>query len=208
MRVLVTGGAGYIGSVCAEELLRQGYEVTIVDDLSTGHKDAVPQGAEFQCVSIGNAPPVRWLLNSKTFDAVFHFAAKALVGESMANPAAYYYTNVSAAATFLNLVKDHPKIHAKEKLEIYGKKCAVKSCPTLTLSIKGLCHDHSSTHGIWAKNRGHDWYWGVDKWLKEYSPRMGPRSCIVPGCKQLTGTSNGLCRTHHSRKLNPDGSLR
>jgi UDP-glucose 4-epimerase len=61
-RVLVTGGAGYVGSVCSEELLRQGHEVTIVDDLSTGHHHAVPEGAEFFEMSIGDAAGIRKVL--------------------------------------------------------------------------------------------------------------------------------------------------
>ena len=86
-KVLVTGGAGYVGSVCSEELLRQGYEVTIVDDLSTGHRHAVPEGAEFFKMSIGDAAGMRRVLAAKTYDAVFHFAARALIPESVTNPA-------------------------------------------------------------------------------------------------------------------------
>src|ERR1035438_4772958 len=95
-RVLVTGGAGYVGSVCAEELLRQGYEVSIVDNLSTGHRHAVPDGAEFHHLDIGDAAGMRQVLAAKTYDAVFHFAAKALIPESVTNPAAFYQVNVVA----------------------------------------------------------------------------------------------------------------
>ena len=105
-RVLVTGGAGYVGSVCSEELLRQGYEVTIVDDLSTGHRRAVPQGAEFFEMDIGDAAGIRKVLAAKSFDAVFHFAAKALIPESVTNPALFYQVNVVAATTLIDAVRD------------------------------------------------------------------------------------------------------
>ena len=97
VRVLVTGGAGYVGSVCAAELLRGGHEVIIVDDLSTGHIESVPSGAEFHKINIGDQAKFGQLVRSRRFDAVFHFAAKALIPESVTNPAAFYGTNLQAA---------------------------------------------------------------------------------------------------------------
>ncbi|HTZ42913.1 MAG TPA: NAD-dependent epimerase/dehydratase family protein, partial [Jatrophihabitans sp.] len=73
MRVLVTGGAGYVGSVVAGELLAAGHRVTVLDDLSTGHADAVPAGADFVRASITEAAPV---LAGGGIEAVLHFAAK------------------------------------------------------------------------------------------------------------------------------------
>src|ERR1043166_401446 len=81
--VLVTGGAGYVGSVCCAELLRAGHAVTIVDDLSTGWRDAVPAGAAFFQVDFGNQSAMQSLVSHIRFDAVFHFAAKALIPESV-----------------------------------------------------------------------------------------------------------------------------
>jgi len=104
-RVLVTGGAGYVGSVCSEELLRLGHEVTIVDDLSTGHRHAVPDGAEFYEIDIGDAANMRKVLAAKSYDAVFHFAAKALIPESVTNPAVFYHVNVVAATTLIDAVR-------------------------------------------------------------------------------------------------------
>ena len=102
--ILVTGGAGYVGSVCSEELLRQGHQVSIVDDLSTGHRDAVPNDAEFYQVDIGNNEAMRQVLASRKFDAVFHFAAKALIPESVANPAAFYRVNMLAATNMMTVL--------------------------------------------------------------------------------------------------------
>jgi UDP-glucose 4-epimerase len=126
-RVLVTGGAGYVGSVCSEELLRQGYEVTIVDDLSTGHRHAVPEGAEFFEMDIGDAAGIRKVLAAKTYDAVFHFAAKALIPESVTNPALFYQVNVVAATTLIDAVRD-----AGIKRFVFSSTAAVYGDPVET----------------------------------------------------------------------------
>ena len=80
MQLLVTGGAGYIGSVCTQVLLERGHEVTVIDDLSTGNRDAVPAGAAFIEGDVAQA--ARPVLADGEFDGVLHFAAKSLVGES------------------------------------------------------------------------------------------------------------------------------
>jgi len=84
--VLVTGGAGYVGSVCCAELLRLGHRVTIIDDLSTGFKQAIPANAEFFQLDIGDRRELQSLAQDQKFDVVFHFAAKALIPESVCNP--------------------------------------------------------------------------------------------------------------------------
>lgn len=66
----------------------------------------------------------------------------------------------------------HPSIHAQERLELYGKKCRVKSCSTLTLATVRLCHKHSSIHGAWAKKHGKPYHWNIDLWLQVYKPRL------------------------------------
>jgi len=104
--ILVTGGAGYVGSVCAEELLRQDYDVCVVDDLSTGHRHAVPSEAEFHRIDIGDAERMAALLATRKFEAVFHFAAKALIPESVTNPALFYHVNLVSATTLIDAVRD------------------------------------------------------------------------------------------------------
>ncbi|PSL04687.1 UDP-galactose 4-epimerase [Haloactinopolyspora alba] len=91
MKLLVTGGAGYIGSVVAARLLTAGHTVVVLDDLSTGHRDAVPDGAGFVHAGIADATD----LLDASFDAVLHFAAKSLVGESVAEPERYWWNNVA-----------------------------------------------------------------------------------------------------------------
>ena len=92
MKLLVTGGAGYVGSVCAKVLLENGHHVVVVDDLSTGNADAVPPGAEF--VGGDMVAAARSLLGDGSFDGVLHFAAKSLVGESVQSPELYWQANV------------------------------------------------------------------------------------------------------------------
>lgn len=104
--ILLTGGAGYVGSVCALELLRQQHEVIIVDDLSAGHRDALPPGVAFYRVDIGDAPALRSVFQRHAIDAVFHFAAKALVPESVTDPAIFYRVNVSAGLVLLDMMRE------------------------------------------------------------------------------------------------------
>jgi UDP-glucose 4-epimerase len=103
--VLVTGGAGYVGSVCCSELLRQGHSVTVVDDLSTGFKDAVPGGANFVQLDIGDRPGLMSLLKRSRFDVVFHFAAKALIPESVSNPGVFFERNVASSIIMLEALR-------------------------------------------------------------------------------------------------------
>src|SRR5512137_2418947 len=103
--VLVTGGAGYVGSVCCAELLRLGHAVTVVDDLSTGFRDAVPAGADFFQLDIGDCAALGSLAAGKRFDAVFHFAAKALIPESVRNPGVFFQENVASAITMLEVLR-------------------------------------------------------------------------------------------------------
>jgi len=103
--VLVTGGAGYVGSVCGAELLRLGHGVTVVDDFSTGFNDAVPPGAEYFQIDIGDRMAMQTLLKRRRFDAVFHFAAKALIPESVSNPGVFFEKNVAAGISMLETLR-------------------------------------------------------------------------------------------------------
>ena len=92
--ILVTGGAGYIGSVTVERLVDAGRCVVVLDDLSKGHRDAVPGGVPLIVGSVGDAELASSVLREYDVDSVIHFAAKSLVGESMTRPGEYYETNV------------------------------------------------------------------------------------------------------------------
>ena len=105
MRVLVTGGAGYIGSVAVEMLLKQGFEITILDDCSTGHADTVPAGVRFIQGSILDVDAVAKSVAG--CDAVVHFAGKSLVGESVEKPDLYHSVNVNGTRILLDQMHEH-----------------------------------------------------------------------------------------------------
>jgi len=103
MRVLVTGGAGYIGSVVAAQLVAAGHDVTVLDDLSTGYADAVPPGATFVKGTLRDCSAE---VLSDGAEAVLHFAANSLVGESVANPAKYWSNNLGGTVTLLEAMRE------------------------------------------------------------------------------------------------------
>jgi len=105
MRILVIGGAGYVGSHAVRVLTRAGHEVLVYDNLSVGHREAVP--AEQLIVGeVADGGLLRSVLRTSHIDAVMHFAAFALVGESVAEPAKYYRNNVIAALELLDAIRD------------------------------------------------------------------------------------------------------
>lgn len=104
-KVLVTGGAGYVGSVCCAELLRLGHSVTVVDDLSTGFKEAVPEDAQFVQLDIADRRALGLLVRDNRFDVVFHFAAKALIPESVSNPGYFFEQNVASSIIMLEVLR-------------------------------------------------------------------------------------------------------
>lgn len=104
MKVLVTGGAGYIGSVVSEQLVSDGHDVVVYDNLSKGHRDAVVPAARFVEGDLHDAEKLRETLNG--IDAVIHMAAFSLVGESVEKPAKYYHNNVVAGFVLLDAMRD------------------------------------------------------------------------------------------------------
>ena len=105
MRVLVTGGAGYVGSVSVEALVAAGHDVVVLDDLSKGHRGAIPAGVRLVQGSYGDPTVVAPLLAVAPVDAVLHCAARSLVGESIANPSLYYRENVAGGVAFLEALR-------------------------------------------------------------------------------------------------------
>ena len=105
MRVLVTGGAGYVGSVSVERLVDQGHEVTVLDTLVTGHRSGVVEGATFVDGSVGDPDILARTLRDRGIEAVLHCAARSLVGQSMVDPALYYHENVVGGITLLDTLR-------------------------------------------------------------------------------------------------------
>src|SRR5688572_7251770 len=147
MRVLVAGGAGYIGSVVTAALLAGGHEVTVLDDLSTGHADAVPEGATLAEVSLHDSAPV---LADVRSEAVLHFAAKSLVGVSQQRPEEYWHHNVGGTLALLEAMRaaDCRRIVFSSTAATYGEPEQVPiletapTRPTNTYGASKLAVDH------------------------------------------------------------------
>ena len=102
MKIFLTGGAGYIGSVCTEQLLDEGHEVVVFDNLSEGHRRAIDPRARFIGGDLAQREQIEAALSSCRSDAVMHFAANALVGESMQNPSKYFRNNIANGLNLLD----------------------------------------------------------------------------------------------------------
>ncbi len=104
-RILVTGGAGYVGAVSVEAFVAAGHDVIVLDDLSTGHRGAVPDGATLVVGDYGDQPTVATLLVEERIEAILHCAARSLVGESLTEPARYFVDNVSGGISLVEAAR-------------------------------------------------------------------------------------------------------
>ena len=124
MNVFVTGGAGYIGSVCTEELLNLGHQVTVYDNLSEGHRSAVDERAKFVLGCPEKEGDVAKAVKEANPEAILHFAASALVGESMTNPGKYFQNNVANGLRLLEAARE-----AGVKKFVFSSTCATYGPP-------------------------------------------------------------------------------
>lgn len=164
MKLLVTGGAGYVGSGCAAVLLEQGHDVVILDDLSTGNADAVPAGAEFVEGDVAEkAAEILGEGGSPEFDGVLHFAAQSLVGESVEKPENYWYGNVVKTLDLLEAIRRSgtPRLVFSSTAATYGEPESspitedAPTRPTNPYGASKLAIDHVITsyavaHGLGA----------------------------------------------------------
>lgn len=104
-RVLITGGAGYVGSVSASAFLEAGHDVVVLDDLSTGHRGAVPPGATLHTGTYADGDALARLLETERIEAILHCAARSLVGESIREPAKYFRENVAGGVALLDAAR-------------------------------------------------------------------------------------------------------
>jgi UDP-glucose 4-epimerase len=162
MRLLVTGGAGYIGSIVAQQLLRRGDEVTVLDSLYRGHREAVPEGAQLVQADLLDPDAVRAAL-APGFDGVLHFAALALVAESVERPERYYRGNVVATLNLLDAMRE-----AEIRRIVFSSTCAtygepdtvpisedepehpVNSYGNSKLAVDRMLADEARAHGLAA----------------------------------------------------------
>ncbi len=161
MKLLVTGGAGYVGGVCAQVLIEDGHDVVVVDDLSTGNAEGVPSGAKFVDGDIATVGVE--LVESESFDGVLHFAAQSLVGESVQKPEKYWHGNVVKTLALLDAIRrsDTPRLVFSSTAAVYGEPEqvpiteAAPARPTNPYGASKLAIDHAITsyavaHGLAA----------------------------------------------------------
>lgn len=124
MNVFVTGGAGYIGSICVEEMLDAGHRVTVYDNLSEGHRQAVDPRAQFVQADLSDGSQLQDALQAARADAIAHFSGSALVGESMTDPAKYFRNNVANGLKLLDAA-----VAAGVKKFVFSSTCATYGFP-------------------------------------------------------------------------------
>jgi len=127
VKVLVTGGAGYVGGVSVDALLAAGHQVVVLDDLSTGHAAIVNPAARLVTGSYGDEAATRALLEGERIDAILHCAARSLVGESVQDPAKYYRDNVAGGVALLEAAR-----HAGVRRVVFSSTAAVYGSPEST----------------------------------------------------------------------------
>jgi UDP-glucose 4-epimerase len=186
-RVLVTGGAGYIGSVVAARLLETGYRVTVLDDLSTGHRAGVPQGAEFV---EGRVHDTAAKVLDPSYAAVLHFAAYSQVGESVAKPEKYWANNVVGTHQLLDAMREAAvrRLVFSSTAAVYGEPEAVpipetaRTTPTSPYGATKLAVDHmisaeAAAHGLAAVSLR---YFNVAGSYLGFGERHDPESHLIP----------------------------
>jgi UDP-glucose 4-epimerase len=186
VKLLLTGGAGYIGGVVTARLLEAGHEVTVLDDLSTGHADGIPKGASFIRARVHEAAEHL----DPSFEAVLHFAAKSLVGESVARPELYWHNNVVGSLALLDAMRASGvrKIVFSSTAATYGEPATMPiteefvPAPTNPYGVTKLAVDQmlageARAHGLGAVSLR---YFNVAGAYGEQGERHDPETHLVP----------------------------
>src|SRR4051794_30947699 len=213
MRVLVTGGAGYIGSVVTAALLDGGHEVTVLDDLSTGHEDAVPAGARLVQASLHDSAPV---LAEVRPEAVLHFAAKSLVGESQVAPERYWHNNVAGSLALLEAMRaaDCRRIVFSSTAATYGEPEQVPiredapTRPTNTygaskLAVDAMLTSYAVAHSFAAVSLR---YFNVGGAAYGCGERHLTETHLIPIALQVAAGSRGALTVYGDDYPTPDGT--
>jgi UDP-glucose 4-epimerase len=214
--VLVTGGAGYVGSVCCAELLRKGHSVTVVDDLSTGCREAVPSRAAFFQVDIGNRSAMQSLVSHIQFDAVFHFAAKALIPESVSNPGIFFHHNVASGIVMLEVLRE-----AGIKNFVFSSSAAVYGTPERVPidedDPKQPVNSYGETKLMFERildwySRAYGWsvtalrYFNASGATAELGERHDPETHIIPLLLQTASGDRKVFNIYGDEYDTPDGT--
>ncbi|MFD0308043.1 UDP-glucose 4-epimerase GalE [Streptomyces sp. NPDC127119] len=211
-KYLVTGGAGYVGSVVARHLLEAGHEVTVLDNLSTGFREGVPAGAAFVEGDIRDA--AEWL--DPSYDAVLHFAAFSQVGESVVKPEKYWDNNVGGTMALLGAMRETGvrKLVFSSTAATYGEPETTpitESAPTLPTNPYGaskLAVDHMITgeaaaHGLAAVSLR---YFNVAGAYGSSGERHDPESHLIPLVLQVAQGHRDAISVYGDDYPTPDGT--
>ena len=211
-RVLVTGGAGYIGSVVAAHLLQAGHRVTVLDDLSTGFRDGVPDGAEFV---EGRVQDAREVLDA-SYGAVLHFAAFSQVGESVVNPEKYWRNNVGGTMDLLAAMREAgvKKLVFSSTAATYGEPAVVPitedvtPAPSSPYGASKLAVDHMiaaecAAHGLAAASLR---YFNVAGAYGQYGERHDPETHLIPIVLQVALGRRACVSIYGDDYPTPDGT--
>ncbi|MEU3712414.1 UDP-glucose 4-epimerase GalE [Streptomyces catenulae] len=211
-KCLVTGGAGYVGSVVAAHLLAAGHDVTVLDDLSTGHREAVPAGARFVEGRVQDA--ARHL--DASYDAVLHFAAFSQVGESVADPAKYWRNNVGGTMDLLDAMRA-----AGVRALVFSSTAATYGEPALTpitetattaptspygaskLAVDHLIGGEAAAHGLAAVSLR---YFNVAGAYGDCGERHDPESHLIPLVLQVAQGHRETISVYGDDYPTPDGT--
>ncbi|HVH20817.1 MAG TPA: UDP-glucose 4-epimerase GalE [Pseudonocardia sp.] len=213
MKLLVTGGAGYVGSVCAAHLVENDHEVTVLDDLSTGHENAVPDGARFVQGDLADAADE---LLADGYDGVLHFAARSLVGESVKRPELYWFGNVVTTLRLLEAMRRHgcPRLVFSSTAATYGEPEQVpitedsSTRPTNPYGASKLAIDHAITsyavaHGLAAVSLR---YFNVAGAHGRFGERHAVETHLIPIVLQVAAGQRESVQVFGDDWPTPDGT--
>ncbi len=215
MKLLVTGGAGYIGSIVSRDLLADGHELVILDNLERGHREAVAPEARLVVADLCDAAAVDEAV-SEGFDGVLHFAALALVGESVSHPERYYRTNVGGTLNLLEAMSRHdvPRLVFSSTCAVYGQPDEVPIRETAVprpanaygaskLAVDYMIGDFCIAHGLGAVSLR---YFNVAGAIEGCGEDHEPETHIIPNVLRTVLGVNPEVQIFGTDYPTPDGT--
>jgi len=215
MKLLVTGGAGYIGSIVTSQLLVAGHDVAVLDNLERGHRAAIPPEAHFVHADLRDREAVEEALR-EGFDGVLHFAALALVGEWVSHPERYYRTNVGGTLNLLEAMKlaDVTRLVFSSTCAVYGQPDVVpiaEDAPprpanaygASKLAVDGMIGDFCVAHGLGAVSLR---YFNVAGASGEWGEDHDPETHLIPNILRTALGRNPYVDVYGTDYETPDGT--
>ena len=215
VKLLVTGGAGYVGSIVAHHLIAGGNDVVVLDNLSRGHRAAVPDGAELVIADLLDRETLEAAMD-RGFDAVLHFAALSLVGESGTHPELYFRTNVGGTLNLLEAMRaaEVPRLVFSSTAAVYGAPAEVpiaETAPTIPtntygqskLAVDWLIGDFCLAHGLGGVSLR---YFNVAGASGRLGEDHDPETHLIPNVLRAALGSNPFVEIYGTDYPTPDGT--